>query len=193
MFRTTALLLFCASLLVSRVSAQTELAITAAEVYLDVDPGMGLGTPLPATDGSFNGVFEPLSGGAVPVPVQEGMHVLWMRARDGNEEWGPSFGIVVVIDTTMLDTGMPEPAPTVQMRIVPDPVLRDGVVTAHLPQALPGARLFVRDASGRTVRDLPTGGAQQVVIELSGLTAGNYLVQCIMGGLVYSRPLVIVQ
>lgn len=83
------------------VTSTRDVKITAAEYYFDTDPGAGNGTPMVALDGNFNSALEAIVGGAIPSPIEEGIHVLWMRARDAANNWGPPFGIVVNMDTTI--------------------------------------------------------------------------------------------
>ncbi|TVR36902.1 MAG: T9SS C-terminal target domain-containing protein [Cryomorphaceae bacterium] len=83
------------------LSAVREIKVTAAEYYFNNDPGPGNGTPMLAVNGDFSEAIEALKGGDIPAPIQEGIHVLWMRARDAENNWGPSFGVVVNMDTTI--------------------------------------------------------------------------------------------
>ena len=83
------------------VSTARDVKITAAEYYFDTDPGAGNATPMLAMDGNFNSALEAIVGGSIPSPIEEGIHVLWIRARDAASNWGPPFGIVVNMDTTI--------------------------------------------------------------------------------------------
>lgn len=83
------------------VTSTRDVKITAGEYYFDTDPGAGNATPMMAMDGNFNSALEAIVGGAIPSPIDEGMHVLWIRARDAASNWGPPFGIVVNMDTTI--------------------------------------------------------------------------------------------
>lgn len=83
------------------LSAVREIKVTAAEYYFNDDPGQGNGTPMLAVNGDFSEAIEALKGGDIPAPIQEGIHVLWMRARDAENNWGPPFGVVVNMDTTI--------------------------------------------------------------------------------------------
>lgn len=82
------------------ISSVREIKVTAAEYYFDTDPGPGNGTAMLALNGNFNAALKAIKGGAIPQPVEAGVHVLWMRARDAESNWGPSFGVVVDMDTT---------------------------------------------------------------------------------------------
>lgn len=83
------------------VSSVRDVEVTAGEYFFDADPGEGNGTPMLALDGNFNSAIEAIKGGDIPTPIVEGIHVLWMRARDAENNWGPAFGIVVNMDTTI--------------------------------------------------------------------------------------------
>ncbi len=83
------------------LSEVREIRVSAAEYYFNDDPGAGNGTPMVAVNGGFSEAVEALKGGEIPSPVEEGVHVLWMRARDAENNWGPSFGVVVYMDTTI--------------------------------------------------------------------------------------------
>ncbi|CAN5344670.1 hypothetical protein BH09BAC1_BH09BAC1_09440 [soil metagenome] len=75
--------------------------VAAAEYFFDYDPGQGDATPMLAFDGNFNTVIEKLKGGQIPTPVVAGRHTLYMRTKDANQGWGPAYGVVVTIDTTI--------------------------------------------------------------------------------------------
>jgi hypothetical protein len=75
--------------------------VKSAEYYFDTDPGAGNGTTILAQDGNFNQTLEAIIGGAIPAPVSIGYHTLYIRPMDEEDEWGPSFGIVVNMDTAL--------------------------------------------------------------------------------------------
>lgn len=114
-----------------RVNGETHL--TAAEWFVDTDPGYGLGTPIPLpTDGAWDGPQEDLVVSGVTVTnLTEGRHQLIMRAKDSNGDWGipnqttfyvaPPVTIVAAVWTSNLndwgDPGLTPPA-TNQLRAV---------------------------------------------------------------------------
>ena len=62
--------------------------ITAMEYYIDTDPGVGNGTPVPALDGSYS---SPLETGQVSVDttgLKPGPHQVYVRALQSNGVWG---------------------------------------------------------------------------------------------------------
>lgn len=83
------------------ITTMREVKVTAGEYFFDTDPGAGNGTPMLALDGNFSTALEAIKGGAIPTPITEGIHVLWMRAKDPEDLWGPAFGVVVNMDTTI--------------------------------------------------------------------------------------------
>lgn len=83
------------------LAAPRPVRVSLAECYFDTDPGTGNGTPMLAFDGNFNQAIETLTGGNLPTPVTAGWHALYIRVRDGAQNWGPAFGVVVEIDTTI--------------------------------------------------------------------------------------------
>jgi RHS repeat-associated protein len=63
--------------------------ITAAEYYIDVDPGVGLGVALSALDGSFNSALEQVSlAGIDTSALTTGSHILYVRYQDNLDRWG---------------------------------------------------------------------------------------------------------
>jgi len=112
-----------------RVSGETHL--TAAEWFVDTDPGYGFGTliALPA-DGAWDEPEEDFVVSGIAVTnLTEGRHQLIIRAKDSNGDWGissqttfyvaPPLTIVAAVWTTNLndwgDPGITPPA-TNQMR-----------------------------------------------------------------------------
>lgn len=85
----------------SNISTVRQIKVTAGEYFWDTDPGAGNATALVAFDGNFNSSFEQIIGGTIPSPIAQGIHVLYTRARDASNNWGPKFGIVVNMDTSI--------------------------------------------------------------------------------------------
>ncbi len=83
------------------ITTSREIKVSAAEYYFNDDPGAGNGTAMLAVNGNFNNAIKALKGGNIPAPIEAGIHVLWMRARDAENAWGPPFGVVVNMDTTI--------------------------------------------------------------------------------------------
>ena len=65
--------------------------IAAAEYYLDTPPWRGgTGIPMSPSDGSFNSTIETASATVGPLL---GRHLIYVRARDANGNWGPVRGV----------------------------------------------------------------------------------------------------
>ncbi|HQK97694.1 MAG TPA: T9SS type A sorting domain-containing protein [Bacteroidia bacterium] len=83
------------------ITSVRPIKIVSAEYYFDTDPGNGNATPMIAFDGNFNAAMEVIAGNNIPQPVLQGVHTLYMRAKDYAGGWGPSFGVVVNVDTSI--------------------------------------------------------------------------------------------
>ena len=155
-----------------------EIKITVAEYYLNEgDPGPGNATPMIATDGNFDSALEAIRGGGIPAPVNAGANVLWLRARDANGAWGPSFGIVVNIDTTIAGTvDVPEIADERDIVLLPNPTGVAHGFTIRLREASTGINIVLIDATGRVVAEHRNSGSQEVAVPLQGIKAGVYSV-----------------
>lgn len=153
-----------------------EIRVSAAEYYWDTDPGPGNGTLMLALDGDFSSAFEALRGGEIPGPVEAGTHVLWLRARDTHGNWGPSFGIVAQIDTTITDISTDVPALTDARSLVllPNPAQADGGFIARFDSPRDDVRVVLIDAGGRQVAEVHAGTTQEVAVPLHGVASGLY-------------------
>lgn len=81
------------------VVGKRNIKVTAGECYWNSDPGQGNGTPLIAFDGNFDGAMETVSGTLLTGSLSLGPNVLHTRVKSADGTWGPSFGVVVRIDT----------------------------------------------------------------------------------------------
>ncbi|MFN7014249.1 MAG: hypothetical protein ACK4ON_08280, partial [Bacteroidia bacterium] len=75
--------------------------VTQAELFFDTDPGQGNGTPLIAFDGNFNDAIEAISGSISPT-VSTGIHLLNIRVKDQQNNWGPTFKTVVEVSNPLV-------------------------------------------------------------------------------------------
>jgi hypothetical protein len=152
-----------------------EIKVSAAEYYVNTDPGPGFGTPMLAVDGTFDAALEALRGGAIPAPVDVGVNVLWLRARDANGAWGPSFGIVANIDTTITGTvDVPEFVDTRDMVLLPNPADAAQGFTVRFDQAQGDVRIVLTDAGGRLVSEHHATGTTEGTVPLRGIVPGVY-------------------
>ncbi|MCS7073310.1 MAG: hypothetical protein NZ108_02470, partial [Bacteroidia bacterium] len=79
------------------LTATRPLSITAAEYFWDSDPGPGNGTPVFATDGTFDESFEKLVRYASTAGLTTGFHKLFIRTRGGDNSWGIPFAYTILI------------------------------------------------------------------------------------------------
>lgn len=74
-----------------------EVKITQGEYFWNVDPGFGNGLPLLAFDGNFDQALETLSN-ALQITVPSGIHVLYVRTRANDGNWGPTYRKVIGVN-----------------------------------------------------------------------------------------------
>ncbi|MBL7939783.1 MAG: T9SS type A sorting domain-containing protein [Flavobacteriales bacterium] len=151
-----------------------------AEYFFDDDPGLGQGTPMLSADGAFDNVIETVRGAAIP-PVQEGIHVLRMRAQDLQGEWGPVFSVVVNVDTTISDHVRVDESPQRNaMSIYPNPSEIGRSVTIDLGRSEDHVSLSLMDGNGRLVHTQQVATAARILLPLNDLAPGVYAlrVQC---------------
>ncbi len=153
-----------------------EIKVTEAEYYLnDEDPGPGNATPMIASDGNFDGALEAVRGGAVPAPVNAGANVLWLRARDANGVWGPSFGVVVNIDTTIAGTvDIPEFIDDRSVVLLPNPTTAESGFIIRFSEASQNVRVVLLDAAGKQVAEYRSTSGGDLNVPLSGHARGMY-------------------
>lgn len=164
--------------------------VGAAEYWADTDPGEGAGTPMLAEDGDFDSAVEVFQGGGIPVPVNAGTQVLWMRAQDDDGGWGPPFGVVVNIDTTITGTvAVPEQVAH-PVRVGPNPTQASTGITIQLAEASP-FQVRVLDVRGRVLVDKLLPAAARTHLPLDGFVAGTYPVGVLMGERQWWFPVVV--
>jgi hypothetical protein len=153
-----------------------EIRITAAEYYLNEgDPGPGNATPMIAVDGNFDGALEAMRGGGIPAPVNAGANVLWLRARDASGAWGPSFGIVVNIDTTIAGTvDVPEFVHDRNVVLLPNPTTAESGFIIRFSEASHDVRVVLMDAAGKQVAEYRSTSGGDLHVPLSGHARGMY-------------------
>lgn len=154
-----------------------EIRVTEAEYYLNTDPGAGNGMPMLAVDGDYSAALEQIKGGNIPVPVAAGINVLWLRARDAEEVWGPSFGVVVNIDTTITGTvAVPELDNGPGMSLLPNPATATEGFSLLFTTVAEAGRVQVIDARGSLVYDHAFAPALRLEVPLTGAAPGVYSV-----------------
>lgn len=151
-----------------------QIRVDAAEYYVNDDPGPGLGAAVLAVDGNMDAAFEAIRGGGIPAPVTAGVNVLWVRAKDVNGAWGPSFGVVVNIDTTITGTvGIDAIQPT-SLRIVPNPASADQGFAVVFDRITADGLIRVLDAAGRLVAEQRVMRERRVEMRLPDAVPGVY-------------------
>jgi ABC-type uncharacterized transport system auxiliary subunit len=134
------------------ILTQREIKVTAGEYFFDTDPGDGNATAMVAFDGAFDTALETIIGGGIP-PVTIGMHVLYMRARDAESNWGPKFGIVVNVDTTIV-TEVPEVHNSIpRVAVYPNP-FRDAITIEINSDGNMTSDIRITDITGRVVTEV---------------------------------------
>ena len=94
-----------AVLLVPAVLPLWAQGVSAAEYFWDNDPGPGNGTAMTALDGGFGQAVEAILMETSTLPAP-GPHKLGIRVRDAQQNWGPVFATLVVVDPSL--TAVPE-------------------------------------------------------------------------------------
>ncbi|MCW5898142.1 MAG: hypothetical protein KIT10_02645 [Flavobacteriales bacterium] len=150
--------------------------VSLAEYFVNDDPGPGQAMPMLAVDGDFSSALERIRGGEIPTPVYSGVNVLWMRARDALDQWGPVFGIVVNIDTTIVGTvSIPEPEPPArEVILLPNPTDAASGFIIRFSDAPGDVRVMLLDAGGKRVAEHHFLADNEVRVPLNGMVRGLY-------------------
>jgi hypothetical protein len=75
--------------------------IAAAEWFTGADPGAGLGHPMAATDGTFNGATEAIRATAGLNTLPNGNTTIRVRSKDAAGNWGATVTTVLHVDTVL--------------------------------------------------------------------------------------------
>ncbi len=93
--------------------------ITQAEYFWDIDPGTGSGITLLAFDGNFNTALEQLSHSSTNFPAS-GLHLLNVRTKSDDGNWGVVFQRVVGVDLIAGDVTLNSPLDNATCRPLTD-------------------------------------------------------------------------
>lgn len=143
------------------------MALAQAEYFWDTDPGLGLGTPVLATDGNFNSAFEQLTKTGIALPSL-GLHVFNIRVKDNTGQWGPVFRNVVSVQLTLgtsdfdLKNVVAYPNPVKDVLNISF----DNAITSVVIYNLLGQQVIVRSPN-----------TNETSIDVSNLVSGTYLVK----------------
>lgn len=83
----------------SRKGTEPQQAITAAEAYIDIPPWMprAQAIALKAADGQFNATTEAVAGELPTAGLRKGKHIVYVRARDASQVWGPPSAVFLTV------------------------------------------------------------------------------------------------
>jgi hypothetical protein len=79
-------------------TGDAEFQITAAEYFIDKDPGEGNATPMEPADGNWGGGFEEVAGKIESADLSVGTHTVSVRMQDQNGLWGRSRTVQFTVD-----------------------------------------------------------------------------------------------
>ena len=142
-------------------------SIMQAEYFWDTDPGFGLGTPVLATDGSFNNAFEQLNKTGIALP-QLGLHVFNIRIKDNSGVWGPAFKNVISVQTTLGTADFD----LKNVIAYPNPV--KDILNISMEQDITAVSLY--NVLGQEIQK-KFYSSKEITIDLSSLVAGTYFVK----------------
>ena len=135
--------------------------ISAAEAFLDTVGANGTGIRFSATDGAFNSATE---AGYASVPLStvallaDGVHTVFVHARDGAGNWGPVASVALVIDKVR---------PTVSsVSVTPNPT--QGATTVTLTASATDTASAITRAEWFTGTDPGLGNATAMTITGTG-------------------------
>jgi hypothetical protein len=143
------------------------MAIAQAEYFWDTDPGLGLGTPVLATDGNFNSAFEQLTRTGIALPAV-GLHVFNIRVKDNTGQWGPVFRNVVSVQTTLGTADFD----LKNVVVYPNPV--KDILNISFDTTI--ASVAIYNLLGQEVI-VKSPNANETSIDVSDLVSGTYLVK----------------
>lgn len=152
------------------------MSILQAEYFWDTDPGLGLATPILATDGSFNSAFEQLTRTGIALPAV-GLHVFNIRVKDNTGQWGPVFKNVVSVQTSL---GIDE-------NEVPGLTIFPNPATTVIHFSTDFAKVAIMDLNGRLVGTAVANNE----VNVEGLAPGTYILKVTtQDGLTFNKKMV---
>lgn len=77
-----------------------DIQVTQAEYFWDTDPGAGNATAMLAIDGNFDEALEAVTQTS-SLPSTTGAHKLGIRVKDVEGNWGPTFTVVVSVESAI--------------------------------------------------------------------------------------------
>lgn len=73
--------------------------VSAAEYFIDNDPGEGFGTAIEASDGTFDRAVENLNQTLATPGLSAGVHTVFVRTRNADGTWSPPIGQTLVVQS----------------------------------------------------------------------------------------------
>jgi hypothetical protein len=144
--------------------------IQGAEYFVDAIGQPGEGTPLNATDGSFNSLVENVTANFSILSLSEGLHTLFVRGQDVSGKWGIIVSIPFTVDRlapTIEDVRIEYPESQIAARnnqtISISALIREATTQLNSSQILlRSAGVDSNSSSGYVMVDDGTGGDQIV-------------------------------
>jgi carboxypeptidase T len=127
------------------------LNVTAAEAYIDVPPWSAGATPiaLAATDGTFNATTESIAGTLSTSGLSLGNHLVFVRARAANGQWGPVTAKFLKI-TNVTPPANTETEPN-DSRAAANPVAAPATLSGNMGSSADNDYFLVNLPAGRTL------------------------------------------
>jgi hypothetical protein len=76
--------------------------VGGAEYYIDIDPGIGKGTPMGALDGYYNAantIWENVTGTIDTSSLSEGTHTVYVRGMDIGKQWSQTKNATLTVQS----------------------------------------------------------------------------------------------
>ncbi|MGC4041154.1 MAG: T9SS type A sorting domain-containing protein [Flavobacterium sp.] len=155
--------------------------VTQAEYFWDTDPGEGNGMALPAADGTYDNMIENILKNDVGIVNPIGLHKINVRVKDNQGVWGPAFGNVIYIETTLAAEHFDLSALTVH----PNPV--KDMLTVSSEKEI--ATVSIYNLLGQGVIEKAVR-ATEGRIDVSNLATGTYIVKVAAGNKVKTLKII---
>jgi hypothetical protein len=152
---------------VEQPTTSSIMSIVQAEYFWDTDPGVGLGTPVLATDGNFDSAFEKLTKTGIALPSL-GLHVFNIRVKDNTGQWGSIFRNVISVQTSLEIDELDMKA----LVVYPNPV--KDVLNISFDTAITTVAIYNMIGQQVMARML---NSNEATLDVSALSPGTYFVQ----------------
>ncbi len=169
-------------------SSSDSLTIVAAEYFFDIEPGLGLATPLSVIPGdSIDATFD------VPQSLPIGVHTMYIRCKSSNGDWG-------LFEARTLDVSVGVDEYDVQQNVLfqnyPNPGVSQTIIEFVLVKPQPVV-IQVTDLSGKLIRDIQlntlNSGKHRVELDISDLTDGYYLYRLFTPEFISTKQMIVMK